>query len=97
MTITTSFEMEFFHLTIDPLAPQRITPTPDEMLTPIANTPERVITSNGLLLWMMDDSIVRGNWCPKQQTFVHFDNSAVVNADSVRAWAVLPSLARGSL
>ncbi|MDO8416523.1 MAG: hypothetical protein Q7S87_09960 [Agitococcus sp.] len=92
MTMTTLMEMECFHLTIDPYDVHRITPNPDEVLSPLANTPVRALTSSGVLIWLMDGSVVLGDWCSVRKNFLARQRGTGICAADVRAWAALPSL-----
>jgi len=72
MSWVTSVEIEFFHLMRDPEDPeneQRLGPTPDEALFPTANTPVKALTRNGLLLWLLDGTVVHGSWCSSRKAW----------------------------
>ena len=92
MTWTTLVELEFFHIQEYAETTQhslRWGPTPDEMLTPTANTPVRTLTSNGILLWLHNGSILHGTWSAHYQSFFTRDEAQEVPWNTIRGWCAL--------
>lgn len=88
----TIVEMEFHHIMIDSDAPaesSRLGPRPDQLHEELA-TPVKSITSNGLLVWLPDGSVVHGDWLAEQQEFSRRDGKSNLALSGVRAWAALP-------
>lgn len=89
---TTIVEVELFHLMRDPADPdneQLVWPSPDEVLTPTANTPVKALTGNGLLLWLSDGSVVHASWCSARKSFTRRDGGGALSLSAVKAWGAL--------
>ncbi len=89
---STVIEIEFFHIMLDPGAPDdpaRLGPCPDNLYAGL-NTAVKAVTSNGILIWLPDGSVVHGDWSSEQQQFSRRDGAANLALSDVRAWAALP-------
>lgn len=88
----TIVEIEFHHIMIDVEAPDeasKLGPRPDQLHAGLG-TPVIAITSNGLLAWLPDGSVVHCDWLDSQHSFSRRDGKANLALSDVRAWSALP-------
>lgn len=82
--------LEFQHVMGDWSAPDGLGPRPDK-LHPGLNVEVTAVTSNGLLVWLPDGSVVHADWSVDRQCFTRRDGKGDLLLSDVRAWAALPS------
>ena len=89
---STLVEVEFFHIMLGPEAPDGLSPLgpcPDNLYAGL-NTGVKAVTTNGILVWLPDGSVVHCDWVSEQQQFSRRDGAANLTLSDVRAWAALP-------
>lgn len=90
--LVTIVEMEFHHIMIDSDAhdeASRFGPHQSQLHEGLV-TPVKSLTSNGLLIWLPDGSLVHGDWLAEQKEFSRRDGKSNLALSDVRAWTVLP-------
>jgi len=89
---STIVQIEFFHIKGDPHAPDdpaRLGPCPDNLYAGL-NTDVKAVTSNGVLVWLPDGSVVHCDWMSERLQFSRRDGAANLALSDIRAWAALP-------